>query len=557
MKLVRAVLGRLDPWAALLLGVLVALGVVILLATPGPWHKVVGPAPAVKLAPPPPNDVAVYALGGAGGRCSGVAWLHIDHAKPSLTAIVLAPDTQVFVPGAGFTPLRSAVDYLGPAAATAALGQTVETHMDAWVALDQQALKLAVAPTPPNGSDRAAYAQYRAAHAAWIGQGPARKVWPAQYRSLATALARSPFESMNVVAFSNYVLGFGHVTSDLNLQGSTSLATTFKALLPEQMTVSTAAAIVETCRLGRIWRVDRSALEELRQSLALGFAPPSGGPQLTHWPRDARVLVVLPGARSRAGAYVRAVRAGLRSSAGAPVGVRVLPVTDWDKLGTRTVDAVESYAPLAVLVAPPARESAAANTRREAAALRTLGQDLRGAGVPAVLSEPLPEETTQTASPAPDGVLAAVRAGGQPVSSLGFLSVGGAVSGSANVIARRAAAANVATLVRACWSGALAPRLASTRLGFPFAARRRTTVAVVSGAADLAAQAAGRLQTWGYRTTVAAAGSWKPTRSGRAVFYRAGMRRAALALAGDLGLPAGAVLPDPRAPAGVTLLLPT
>ena len=42
VKLLRAVVRRLDPWAALLLGGLLALGVVILLATPGPWQRVVG-----------------------------------------------------------------------------------------------------------------------------------------------------------------------------------------------------------------------------------------------------------------------------------------------------------------------------------------------------------------------------------------------------------------------------------------------------------------------------------------------------------------------------------
>ena len=63
MRFLRAVAQRLDPWAALLLGVLLALGVVILLATPGPWHRVVGPPSAVQLEPPPPEDVAVFVLG--------------------------------------------------------------------------------------------------------------------------------------------------------------------------------------------------------------------------------------------------------------------------------------------------------------------------------------------------------------------------------------------------------------------------------------------------------------------------------------------------------------
>ena len=40
---------RLDPWAALVLGGLLAMGVVILLATPGPWQKVAHTLPPVRL----------------------------------------------------------------------------------------------------------------------------------------------------------------------------------------------------------------------------------------------------------------------------------------------------------------------------------------------------------------------------------------------------------------------------------------------------------------------------------------------------------------------------
>ena len=42
MNRLRGLRGRLDPWAALLLGSIVTLTLVILLAMPGPWQKVVG-----------------------------------------------------------------------------------------------------------------------------------------------------------------------------------------------------------------------------------------------------------------------------------------------------------------------------------------------------------------------------------------------------------------------------------------------------------------------------------------------------------------------------------
>lgn len=558
-------LGRLDPWAALVLGVLLALGVVILLATPGPWHKVVGPAPPAQLAPREPSDVAVFALGGAEDTCTAIVWLHVDHARPALTAVVLAPETQGFVPGAGFTPLRRIVDQVGPGVAASAMGQALDVPMDAWVALDRQALRLALAPRSLVGEARSPLLQYMRAQAAWEGRGTARRVWSTQYQALGSTLARLPFERVNVVAFSNYVLGWGHVQSDLNLQGATSLAATLGELLPTEIDVRGAPAIVETCRRGEAWRVDRSALEQLRQSLAFGLTPPTTGTSVSRRRRPARLLVVLPGPSYRSDVYVQEVRRRLRRSAGAPVAVQAVKAPRWDGLVARTTAAAESYRPLAVLVAPPIGIGAAETAEAAAAALSRLGETLRTAGQPAVLSAPLPVETTATATtaatatPATDALAVAVRAGGQPVSPLADPGdAPAAAQGAARSLDARltdAARANVATLVRACWPGALAPRLESTRLGFSFAARRRTTVGVVAPSVRSASVTMALLRTWGYRATSVRATDWTPERPGRGVYYRQGMRRAALALAGDLGLATAAVVADEGAPSALTLSL--
>jgi hypothetical protein len=559
VRLLRAVLGRLDPWAALLLGVLLALGVVILLATPGPWHKVVGPAPPVQLAPPAPTDVAVFALGGADGACTAVVWLHIDKARPALTAVVVAPETQGFVPGAGLTPLRRIVDDVGPGAAATALGGALDVPMDAWIALDRQALRLALAPHSLAAEARGPLLEYIRAQAAWEGRGTARGVWSTQYQALGSTLARLPFERINVVAFTNYVLGWGHVQSDLNLQGAASLATAFRELLPTEVDVRAAAAIVETCRGGEAWRVDRSAQERLRASLANGFVPPPAGMSISRKQRPARVLVVLPGPGYRSSAYVEEVRRRLRRSAGAEVAVQAVKASRWGSLVARTTSAVESWRPLAVLVAPPTGLGSPATDDAAAGALRQLGESLRTAGQPAVLSAPLPGETTTTAAPAANALTAALRASGQPLSpSVAASGAAEGFRGTARSLDARltvAARANVATLVRACWPGALAPRLASTRLGFWFAARRRTVVGVASPTDAAAASAMAQLRTWGYQTTSVPVADWVPTGPGRGVYYRAGMRRAALALSGDLDLPAGAVVADEGAPAALTLSL--
>jgi hypothetical protein len=152
----------------------------------------------------------------------------------------------------------------------------------------------------------------------------------------------------------------------------------------------------------------------------------------------------------------------------------------------------------------------------------------------------------------------AIRAAGQPVSPLTVpqdAPLSARLVRSLDARLTAAARANVATLVRACWPGALAPRLASTRLGFSFAARRRTTVSVSAPTDRAAATATALLRTWGYQTTSVAATDWTPSRSGRGVYYRAGMRRAALALAGDFGLGPSAVVRDEGAPAALTLSL--
>jgi hypothetical protein len=549
---------RLDPWAALLLGVLLALGVVILLATPGPWGPVVGPRSAVRLEPSPPRDVVVFVSGGRGAGCSGVAWLHVDHAEPSLTAVVVAPETQVFVPRGGFTPLRHVVPDVGPRVAADALGVTLGVTFDAWLMIDRRALRLALESMSTASAGHARVREYRRATAAWEGRGPPEGVWPAQYRALDLAFPRASYDNINVVAFANYILGFGYVTSDLDLQGATSLATALRALVPARAHVRAAAAIVETCRRAEDWRVDRVALGRLRQALIAGEAPPPSAPRLKRVPRPARVLVVSPDARG-ADAYVAEVGRRLRQSAGAPIAVRSLIVSGPGEPAKRVAVAVRRWRPLAVLVAPLLRTPSPARMERTAATLRSVGAYLRLSGRPAVMSGPLPPQTGAGASPDPGAstVEAVVQASDLPVSEPVIPQRSSArPSAGGTDRARAAARANVQTLVRACWPGALAPRLASTRLSFGFAASRRTAVAVLAPSDSAAAHAAATLRLWGFRAEAAGETAWSPpARAATTVFYREGMRRAALALAGNLGLRRAAVVVDDSAPAALTLEL--
>jgi len=604
VKLLRAVLGRLDAWAALLLGVLVALAVVILLALPGPWHKAVRAGAGSRSSPP--SDVAVFASGAPAGTCNSIVWLHITDSPSAVTAVVIAPDTQGFVPGAGLTPLRRVVDEAGPAAAAASLGRTVGVPMDAWIALDRQALRLVTGPMLPPGEGRIAQVRLRLAGSAWETV-PTAPSWRTQYAALQQGLPRIDFKAMSVVSFANYILGFGHVQSDLSLRTATSIATTLEFLSPARTQVRATDAIVQTCRGGAAWHLDDVQLAQLRQWLAFGLAPPDRAPAIHREAVPARVLVVLPGPLPHSGAYVAEVSRRLRLSAGAPVAVRLLAVPDWSQVTARTAALVHSWRPLAVLVGPPGVRRADAGAAA-AAALRDLATLFRGARQPAVFSSVLPPATesasassagtsassaggspapgaqsaatpgvqatatpgvpaslTPAATASPGGsaataAAAATAAIGQalvaaalPVSPLNAaLLPQGAGVAAATARVRAAADANVATLVRACWPGTLAPRLASTRRGFWFVARRRTTVGIVEPAVG-AARTAARLHVWGYRTREPAGVGWRPALAATSVYYRSGRREAAMALAGDLGLRPAAVIADDSAPAGVTL----
>lgn len=574
---------RLDPWAALLLGGILAMGVVILLATPGPWQSVVGTEPPVRLEAPAPDDVAVFVMGGRGSSCSGVIWLHVDTERSALTAVVVAPSLSGFSPTDGFAPIAAIADSAGPRAAAEALSGALGVSMDAWVALDRKATELAVQAMIPLSDVKAARSRYREARAAWRGRGGAKRSWAMQYETLSAALPSVPFQELGVVAFSNYILGFGFVSSDLTLQGATSLGEALRDVDRGKVEVRAAPVVVERCRDGEVWRADTSRVEPLRQSLVIGIRPPETDRLVTVRHRDARVLVVAPFARRAANRYAAAVRRSLERSAGARVEVTLVAGADL-RLAFRAARELDRRPALAVLVGPAAPEGVPA-ARKVYALLRARRQE-------AVVSGPVPATDAGDAGEAEAPKDAAV-AGRLPVSWLpeagraaaatgaagetdGLSSVGGAspVAASATPDAELAALGepvgaadddmiaaaardNVQTLTRACWPGTLSPDLTSTRLRFAFVAARHTGVGVVSDADDAARGTLARLRLWGFPAVRLALedGGWRPPEPGPLLCYRPGLRTAALALAGDLGLPARSVVKIGDSPRELVLVL--
>ena len=535
---------RLDPWAALLLGGLLAMGVVILLATPGPWQRVVGKQPPVRLEAPTPDDVAIFVMGGHAGSCSGVLWLHVDAERNALAAVVVAPRVSGFSPTDGYAPVAAIADSAGPSAAAQALGGALGVSMDAWVALDRKASDLAIQAMFPANEPRAARTRYREARSAWRGHGGDTIAWATQYASLRVALPEIPFDELGVVAFSNYVLGFGFVRSDLSLQGATSLAEALRDVDPGRVEVRAAPVVVERSRGGEVWHADASRVEPLRQSLAIGIRPPESEKLITTRVRAARVLVVAPLSRARAARYAHEVRRRLARSAAGAIDVTLVAGAD-DRLAFRAARELDRRPALAVLVAPAASGDAAAAVTKVCEMLRNRGQE-------AVVSGPLPVGTGGTGSGA--ALASAAGDGRLPVSWLPAGAASDAGGGAARRALVAAARDNVQTLVRACWPGALAPDLGSTRLDFAFVAARHTDLGVFAASDAAATSLLARLRLWGFSGERIASedGGWQPPLTGR-IFYRTGSHRAAAVLAGDLGLPARSVVRADDSPRAVVI----
>jgi len=134
---------------------------------------------------------------------------------------------------------------------------------------------------------RAPRTRRRETRAAWRGEGGPAHVWATQYETLLVALPQVAFSELGVVAFSNYVLGFGDVESDLTLQSATSLGEALQAVDPGRVNVRAAPVIAERCRGGEVWHVDASRLEPLRQSLVFGLTPPESDASVARRERAA------------------------------------------------------------------------------------------------------------------------------------------------------------------------------------------------------------------------------------------------------------------------------
>jgi hypothetical protein len=558
----------LDAWGALLLGVAVVLGVIILLATPGPWREVVGAPPAPETSP---RDVVVFVRGGAeGDDCTAAVWLHVEHAQPSLTAVVVPVQIQVAVPGAGFDRLCRVVRLFGPEEATAALGEALGVSFAGSVSLSAEGLSAAVPTMFPRGDTQRERRQRRAALRAWAGRGAATTVARRQTEQLAEALPRVPLESLSVVAVANYALGSELAESDLDLQQATALARSAREVRPHGVAVRALPVVRETRGAGVFWRPRPGAADRLAQALRLGLWPPRTTVAVTSVERTGGVIVALPaGLGAMAAAeFTEGLRRSVAESAGPGIDIKTVRYGSADAAGS-VAASVAASRPLAVVLVSDARGAEDAGDEAEERLDATLdcAARLRRLYQPAVLVAPV--------AGVPDGaeleVVDELEASGLPVVAVSVPAGGGATvatvgpsptetpspatgTGAGDGLRadwNEAGRAAAAAAVRACWPVVLAPELPGTVRGVTFAERRTVKLAVLDGGGAEAKR------TWlavcGY-VAEAASGDWAPEAGAVRVAHRPGLRRLAVAVAGDLGVPGALVVEDDGAPAPVTVV---
>ena len=579
MPLLRSAARVLDAWGALVLGVAVVLGVIMLLATPGPWRDVVG-APPVAAPSEPPRDIVVFVRGGAkGDDCTAAVWLHIEHERPSLTAVVVPVQLQVAVPGAGFDRLCRVVRLFGPEAAATALGEALSVPIAGSVSLSVEGLSAAVPTMFPAGDSQRQRRRRKRALEVWDGSAVATTVFRRQSEQLAGALPRVPLASLSVVAVANYALGSDLAESDLDLQQATALARSAREVRARDVEVRALPVVREMRGEGVFWRPRWPAVGRLTLSLHLGLRPPEATGAITTATRPGGVLVVLPAALAptAASAFTEGLGAAVAESAGP--GVEVTTMRCSSAGAARLSAAVVASQPLAVILVAPFDEAGDDGAEGDALAAEETGaaawretlyciSHLQNLYQPAVLVVPL----SDAGAGVPDEVAGELGEAGLPVVAVDLSPSDGATAATVDPSATppapgptvtagpptpaaaawgEAGRAVVVAAVRACWPAVLAPELPGTRLGVSYAERRTVGVAVLAGEGSAAVRE--WLDLCGYVSEDAGDG-WAPEAGVVRVAYHPGLRRLAVAVAGDLGVPAVLAVEDADAPAPVTVV---
>ena len=387
MTPVRAVPRRLDPWAALLLGVLVTLGVIILLATPGPWHRVV-PAVATHpplAPPPPPRDVAVFVNGPRLEGCAGVVWLHIDYTQARFTAVVVTPSLTCLLPGAGLQPLSEIVDQAGPKAGAQALGQCLGVRFGAWITIDPLAVRAAL-PGFFTSATKLLHPRPVPLVGVWNLRQPPAKALQRQVRYLRLILKDGSAGELNLVGFVNYIIGSTDVSTSLTLQAVSAIGAALNLTDAGDLVTTSLPVTVERRGHYQRWLPVPDALLALRQSLAFDATSPVYPATVAARPAGRTVVVLTSPLGRWTARYRTAFQAELRRYG--VRGVRVeLRACAGPAAAGRALDPGRARPPLGVVIAVGRSAAGTTSATRTGAVLDAALAGVRVAWLPAVVSE--------------------------------------------------------------------------------------------------------------------------------------------------------------------------
>ena len=387
MTPVRAVPRRLDPWAALLLGVLVTLGVIILLATPGPWHRVV-PAVATHpplAPPPPPRDIAVFVNGPRLEGCAGVVWLHIDYTQSRFTAVVVTPALTCLLPGAGLQPLDEIVDQAGPKVGAQALSARLGVKLGAWITIDPLAVRAAL-PGFFTAATKLVHPRPVPLVGVWSLRQPPDKALQRQERYLRLILKDGSVAELNLVGFVNYVIGSTDVSTSLKLQAVSAIGAALNLAEAGDLVTTSLPVTVERRGHYQRWLPVPDALLALRQSFAFDAASPVYPATVAARPAGRTVVVLTSPLGRRTARYRTAFQAELRRYG--VRGVRVeLRACAGPGGASRALDFGRARPPLGVVIAVGRSVAGTMSATRTGAVLAAALAGVRVAALPAIVSE--------------------------------------------------------------------------------------------------------------------------------------------------------------------------
>lgn len=536
----------------MLLGVLVALGVIILLATPGPWHKVVPATPRVQVGQPPPGDVIVFVRGATtGDACTGAVWIHLRFGRPSATAVVVPVQTTCLLPGAGMQPLQEIVRDAGAATAAEALGETLGVEFEGWVDVGRAALLEAF---PPPGSAGVRERLYmKTLDQAWAARGGGARVLVRQTRFLRAAVAGWRRARFDIIGFANYVIGSPESTTDMKLQAVAAIGGVVKDTPKRGLVVGALPAVVYANGPYRRWCPDSCGLAAYRAAFALEVTQPSLAATVRERPVARRLLVMVEPQGVSRREFVACLRKRVHAYSAHRVVVETVVCRDVRDAQVTLRELARTQPPLAVVVAFGRRLSTPAGadlTRRLTTAALA---EVRTARLPAVVA--VLTDADPGSSPPAGGAAAPREEGGFPSVSPDQVmpTVDGRPASSASSALGQGAAE---CLVRAVQPRYFSPDLPATRSGVSYYARRGMDLTVAVGDRREAARLSLFLSAMGYRSVVS---PWEGAQAKNVAIirYTAGVKREALCVSGDMGLSRRNVIADTGLPAAVTVVAPS